>query len=431
MSQSDCHDSISQQLALGPGELAELLQHHEPRFDARLYSALRELRRGPDAIRLVATANMPAPEYQRVRERWPRGFWGVWDAVFASSLVGMRKPSLCYYRHVLARTRAAPGDTLFVEASREAAIAARSLGFRAALAKDGGDAARIVKNAMGDPVARGRGFLLENAQRLYSMAENGVQVVDCYSSLLILEATRDRSLVALRHQDTKRRWNFYSGAPVLTTESFPDDLDTTSLAFLNLEHDEATVRATMDDMLACCDQDGIVMTYFDKSRPRVDPVVAACVLTLFHSRNRGHELVRTYTWLRDILRHRAYVDGTLYYDSAEWFLYHINRLISRSADADAKRELGDMLKERVEERIGAPGDALSLSMRLVVCASMGVPDRRDLQTLLSVQEEDGGWEPSRLCGFPRLNLWLGNRGVTTAIAVNAIEAMRGLLAAAS
>lgn len=239
------------------------------------------------------------------------------------------------------------------------------------------------------------------------------------------------------------------GAPVLTTESFPDDLDTTSLAFLNLEHDEATVRATMDDMLACCDQDGIVMvrchqhlhnyfvadrpwqTYFDKSRPRVDPVVAACVLTLFHSRNRGHELVRTYTWLRDILRHRAYVDGTLYYDSAEWFLYHINRLISRSADADAKRELGDMLKERVEERIGAPGDALSLSMRLVVCASMGVPDRRDLQTLLSVQEEDGGWEPSRLCGFPRLNLWLGNRGVTTAIAVNAIEAMRSLLAAAS
>jgi hypothetical protein len=108
-------------------------------------------------------------------------------------------------------------------------------------------------------------------------------------------------------------------------------------------------------------------------------------------------------------------------------LYYIHRLICHSTESDSKEELTALLAQRAEERIGAPGDALCLAMRVVVCASMGIRNSRDLETLVAMQNGDGGWEPSRLYCFPRLNRWLGNRGVTTAMAIKAIKAMRRTL----
>lgn len=113
----------------------------------------------------------------------------------------------------------------------------------------------------------------------------------------------------------------------------------------------------------------------------------------------------------------------MYYGSAEWFLFYINRLLLRANNDRLTKDLGPLLKERILERVGAPADAPSLAMRISVCSSMALNNARDLETLLSLQYEDGGWEPGRMYCFPKLNIWVGNRGVTTALSIAAIKSM--------
>lgn len=47
-------------------------------------------------------------------------------------------------------------------------------------------------------------------------------------------------------------------APVLTTDTYPDDLDTSTLALLILDTPEKVKHKTMDDMLQNMNPDGLV-----------------------------------------------------------------------------------------------------------------------------------------------------------------------------
>ena len=51
---------------------------------------------------------------------------------------------------------------------------------------------------------------------------------------------------------------FAYGPPVLTTDTYPDDIDTTTLALLKLDVTEDVKHKTMDDMLQCMNPDGLV-----------------------------------------------------------------------------------------------------------------------------------------------------------------------------
>lgn len=135
-----------------------------------------------------------------------------------------------------------------------------------------------------------------------------------------------------------------------------------------------------------------MQTYFDHQRPRFDPVVCVNVLTLFYTYNREADLQPTLQWVCEVLRNRAYLDGTRYYETAECFLYFLSRLLLSSSDENLHALLGPLLKERLQERIGVEGDALQLAMRIVACASLGLRDAVDVRTLLTLQCDDGGWE---------------------------------------
>lgn len=75
----------------------------------------------------------------------------------------------------------------------------------------------------------------------------------------------------------------------------------------------------------------------------------------------------------------------------------------------------------MQERIGAAGDALALAMRILVCNFVGIRDEIDLRTLLSMQCIDGGWEAGWMYHYPTSGVSIGNRGLTTALAIKAIE----------
>lgn len=120
---------------------------------------------------------------------------------------------------------------------------------------------------------------------------------------------------------------------------------------------------------------------------------------------------------------RAYLDGTRYYETAECFLFFVSRLLATSGDPELHFTLKPLLRERIQERIGAEGDSLALAMRLLVCDVVGIKDEVDLRNLLPLQMEDGGWEIGWMYKYGSSGIRIGNRGLTTALAIKAIDAM--------
>ena len=124
-----------------------------------------------------------------------------------------------------------------------------------------------------------------------------------------------------------------------------------------------------------------------------------------------------------VLEHRAYLNGTRYYETAECFLFFASRLLRTAADTSLHARLAPLLRERIVERAGAPGDALALSMRVLAGAVVGVRMERDLAALLPMQCEDGGWDLLWVYRQGSSDIKIGNRGLTTALALNAIAAL--------
>ena len=164
-------------------------------------------------------------------------------------------------------------------------------------------------------------------------------------------------------------------------------------------------------------------TFFTDIKNRVDPVVCCNVLSLFYQYGRGYQLSETLNWVQQVLLRRAYVYGTSYYPVPESFFFFLWRLLVRLKTCRARiyRRMRCLLVVRLKERIGVPVDAASLAMRLIVCHQVGIRDVRGLQELLSMQEADGGWEMGTLYSYASKKLHLGNRGASTALAVDAIR----------
>jgi hypothetical protein len=137
-------------------------------------------------------------------------------------------------------------------------------------------------------------------------------------------------------------------------------------------------------------------------------------------------VIPTFQWVYKVLLNRAYLDGTRYYCTPECFLYFLSRFIEFSDSPEIHQQLKPLLLERVQERIGANSDSMALAMRILVCKALGVRDEVDARSLLTLQCEDGGWEPCWMFRLPVTMVKVGNRGLTTALAVNAIKAIMEL-----
>lgn len=64
---------------------------------------------------------------------------------------------------------------------------------------------------------------------------------------------------------------------------------------------------------------------------------------------------------------------------------------------------------------------MDLSMRIMTCMQMNVECHDDKQTLLSMQCDDGSWEPGWMYQYGSTGVKIGNRSVTTAMAVAALS----------
>lgn len=146
--------------------------------------------------------------------------------------------------------------------------------------------------------------------------------------------------------------------------------------------------------------------------------MATNVLTFFYANSRGHELSTTLDWVYSVLLHEAYIDGTMYYYSPDAFLYFLSRLLPFVFERFAS-----LFAKRCRERIGVDGDALALAMRVVAASAVGIEDRVDLDALLKMQEEDGAFPTGWVYKYGGSGILIGNRGLTTSMAVQAVESV--------
>lgn len=69
-------------------------------------------------------------------------------------------------------------------------------------------------------------------------------------------------------------------------------------------------------------------------------------------------------------------------------------------------------------------------MRILACNSLGIECSVDRHALLRLQCGDGGWESGWMYRYGSTGIKIGNRGVTTALAVRALASSTGQTKAA-
>ncbi|KAJ5153652.1 uncharacterized protein N7500_009091 [Penicillium coprophilum] len=424
----DCYSNLEDRFAIRSKELDLVLE--KARKSLKIQSAtlefLTKLKTEHPHLRVYGLTNTPLPEQDSVysvASRWP-----VFDHIYISGNLGMRKPDISCYKAVLQDIGLPAEAVVFIDDLAENILSAQSIGIHSILFENHEQLARQLENVLGDPVKRGTDFLIANAKRMDSVTESGITIHENFAQLLILDVIGNRELVRLETWD--RTWNYFIGKPCdrlicpseLTTGDFPNDLDTTSIALSIIPTEKSVLWSVMDEMLTFTNEDGIFMTYFDHSRPRVDPVVCVNILYLFCQHGREIEAARTFEWVLDVLRNRAYQAGSRYYPSPDVFLYFLTRLSRVVRDGSRREELLSLLQPRVTERIGTDGSVVSLSTRILACCSMGIVNHCDVPKLLALQSRDGGWPVDWIYKLGSSGLKVGNRGLNTALATKAIEA---------
>ncbi|MCJ1318435.1 hypothetical protein MMC15_003763 [Xylographa vitiligo] len=106
------------------------------RLDESLYSAVCELKKAYN-LHVIVMSNMSTSDYAVVRTLFPDQT--VFDEVFISGVVGMRKPDERFFHYVLEKIRIIPESAIFVDDKLVNVQSAQSLGIKGLIRKNTAD----------------------------------------------------------------------------------------------------------------------------------------------------------------------------------------------------------------------------------------------------------------------------------------------------
>ncbi|KOS21320.1 Alpha-D-glucose-1-phosphate phosphatase YihX [Escovopsis weberi] len=393
------------------------------RQNEELIAAVRELRSTYPSLRVFGMTNMAQPVHVDMLPLM-RG-WCIFDEIYSSASLGFRKPDLDAFEHFVRLSNTDPQACVFIDDTLENVIAAEAFGFRAIHFKETGSTVAALHNLLGDPIKRGRSWLQRNAQNMFSETTLGEIQKDNYAQLLILQCTGNKDLVVLKKHGPV--WNYYIEPPKSAGKGYPFDSDTTALAMIVLDdvpQEEKEVAFGM--ILANLSPDGLPLCWFDPCRPRICHCIAANVFRFFYLNGRGDELRDAYTFFCRLLKSRAYLRGSRYYQSPDWLLFILGDLCARRPRDEELKEMRRLVHAEMSDRMGCDTDVLSAALRLVASQKLGMPNTWDLRTVLGAQQADGGWEKVLLWGYGTKSVKMGGRGVITALAVLGVQLARNL-----
>lgn len=105
-------------------------KYFNPRLDHDVAAIVSRLK---TSARVVCGTNTFDPHYDYLA---PRGFYDLFDAVYASNKMGVSKPHPEFYQHILNAEGMGPQETVFIDDAEINVCAAEKLGIRSILFKD-------------------------------------------------------------------------------------------------------------------------------------------------------------------------------------------------------------------------------------------------------------------------------------------------------
>ncbi|EDU44476.1 hydrolase HAD superfamily [Pyrenophora tritici-repentis] len=430
---------IGEELSLKPSDIAEgLLQcRNTLRVDSDLINELKKLKAEfQGSLKVYAMSNITKDDFARLKLILPD--WSLFDAEYPSFEAGMTKLELAFFQHVIDDIGLSdPTSAIFVDDKVGNVNRARSFGIQGIVFGPSTDLIRELRNMLYDPVPRARQFMETSSKKNTCYIEGGGEFLDSFSQFLIHYELRDTSLISLSRADAPaaevkktieqaareaRTWNYFIGEPVGTTKSFPNDIDSTSTYLLAFSPPAASANPVLDRIAANRHAtEGLAMIYWCEKRPRIDPFVLVNAIRAFYHYNRGVEMQPELNYVRRILLHRGYVEGSEMYISGEPFLYFVSCLIAENPNAPEVQTLREPAAAVLRDYVNSKGDSFCVTARVLACQKLGVDPQSDIRYLKSLQEVDGGWELGWPCKFGRSRKRIGSRSVSTAWAIKALE----------
>jgi len=96
---------------------------YDPVFDKKIAAIIARLK--TNGYRVVCGTNTIEAHYRKHEER---GDYSIFDAVYASHLMGIMKPDMAFWRFILSKENVQPSETFFIDDSEENIDIAKKLG---------------------------------------------------------------------------------------------------------------------------------------------------------------------------------------------------------------------------------------------------------------------------------------------------------------
>jgi putative hydrolase of the HAD superfamily len=103
----------------------------DPVFDKKTAAIIAQLK--TNGYRVVCGTNTIEAHYRKHEER---GDYSIFDAVYASHLMGIMKPDMAFWRFILTKENVPPSEALFIDDSEENINTAKKLGLTTHLFTD-------------------------------------------------------------------------------------------------------------------------------------------------------------------------------------------------------------------------------------------------------------------------------------------------------
>ena len=196
ITEAECYKRAGVEHSVDAAEIARSFEYARKSLspNAELLSFIAHLKQeSGGTLRVFAMSNISQNDFAALLAKKSTD-WTVFDRIFTSAAAGMRKPDLCFYRHVVEETGCNPATSVFVDDKAENVFSARSLGMHGIVYHDLASARATLLNLVGDPIRRGQAFLESRRGGHTSVTDTGLIVEENFSQLLILEATGDRQV---------------------------------------------------------------------------------------------------------------------------------------------------------------------------------------------------------------------------------------------
>lgn len=187
ITRQECFGKVAYSFSLDKFQIENAFKqaHQSLQPDDTVVTFLKDLRT-EGKLKVYAMSNIGKEDFADLECKLD---WSLFDGVYTSGQVGMRKPEPEFFRYVINDIKAAAERVIFVDDKKENVRIADSLGINGIVF----DQSTIfeLKARLNDPYSKGIAYLHQNALHLDSTTNNGVSIPDNFAKLLILEATKD------------------------------------------------------------------------------------------------------------------------------------------------------------------------------------------------------------------------------------------------